>query len=172
MTCVSGIKKGNIVIKPSHFVRYEYAKTLCGLPSSHPRYKDTINQIFKEVTAMAFTWNRALQARKSYVMNHPIKIDIARKILLHRPNSKAITFSSTIKQAEKIGNGFVVHSGKTKRKNRITMVEFSKLQKGVIHTAKSLDEGADIPGLNLAIILSNTSSQTQKTQRVNNQFYA
>lgn len=37
---------------------------------------------------------------------------------------------------------------------------------GVIHTAKSLDEGADIKGLNLAIILSNTSSQTQKTQRL------
>jgi superfamily II DNA or RNA helicase len=29
-----------------------------------------------------------------------------------------------------------------------------------------LDEGADVEGLNLAIILSNTSSQTQKTQRV------
>ena len=37
---------------------------------------------------------------------------------------------------------------------------------GNVNTAKSLDDGADIPGLNLAIVLSNTSSPTQKTQRV------
>ena len=56
---------------------------------------------------------------------------------------------------------------KTKKKNRVTMYDFSNLQFGVINTAKSLDEGCDIPGLNLAIILCNTSSATQKTQRVN-----
>jgi superfamily II DNA or RNA helicase len=166
MSCVVGIKRGQVVIKASHFVRYEYAAQLCEFPKHHPRYKDTVNQIFKEVTAMAFTWSRALQARKAYVMNHPTKIEIARKILKARPNSKAITFSATKKQADKIGNGFVVHSGKTKKKNAISIKEFSKLDTGVIHTAKSLDEGADIPGLNLGVILCNTSSQTQKTQRI------
>lgn len=166
MSCVTGLKRGKIVVKASHFVRYEYAKTLCDLPERHPRFKDTVSQILREVTAMTFTWNRALQARKKYVMNHPSKITIAKKILKARPNSKAITFSATIAQAEKIGVGHVVHSKITKKKNRITMQEFAKLSKGVINTAKSLDEGADIPGLNLGIILCNTSSQTQKTQRV------
>lgn len=99
-------------------------------------------------------------------MDHPKKIELAQKILKARPDKKAITFSSTIKQAEKIGNGYVVHSGNTKKKNRITMDEFAKLETGVIHTAKSLDEGSDVPGLNLAIILGNSSSSTQKTQRV------
>ena len=120
----------------------------------------------KDIDAVTFTWNRTLKARKAFVMEHPIKLEITRKILANRPNSKAITFSATKKQAEKIGGGYVVHSGKTKKKNRITISEFSRLKTGVIHTAKSLDEGADVPGLNLAIILSNTSSQTQKTQRV------
>lgn len=166
MRCVTGIKRGNVVIKPSHFVRYEYAKSLCTISEYHPSYKATVNAIFKEVTAVTFTWIRALQARKRFVMDHPKKLEITRKILAARPNSKAITFSATIKQAEKIGSGLVIHSGKTKKKNRITMEEFAKLPLGVIHTAKSLDEGADIPGLNLAIILCNTSSQTQKTQRV------
>jgi len=166
MRCVGGVKKGNIVIKPSHFVRYEYAQELCTLSYSNPRYKETVRQINNEVTAMAFTWSRALQARKGYVMNHPKKVEITRMILEARPNTKAITFSATIKQAEKIGNGYVIHSGKTKKKNRLTMDEFALLSTGVIHTAKSLDEGADISGLNLAIILCNTSSQTQKTQRL------
>ena len=73
----------------------------------------------------------------------------------------------TIKEInEKIGRGFTVHSGKTNKKNRLTVNEFSNLEYGVMNTAKSLDEGADLPGLNLAIILCNTSSGTQKTQRV------
>ncbi len=119
-----------------------------------------------DLDAVVFTWGRALRARKSYVMDHVKKLEITRKILAAYPDKKAITFSATIKQAELIGNGYVVHSGKTKKKNRITMEEFAKMPKGAIHTAKSLDEGSDVPGLNLAIILSNTSSQTQKTQRL------
>lgn len=119
-----------------------------------------------ELDAVVFTWGRALRTRKKYVMEHSKKLELTRKILSSRSDKKAITFSATIKQAELIGGGYVVHSGKTKKKNRITMDEFAKLPLGVIHTAKSLDEGADVPGLNLAIILCNTSSQTQKTQRV------
>lgn len=129
-------------------------------------YAKKIGLSAKEIDAITFTWNRALKGRKSFVMNHPLKLEITRKILDARPNSKAITFSATIKQAEQIKRGFVVHSGKTKKKNRVTIEEFSNLTIGVINTAKSLDEGADIKGLNLAIILSNTSSQTQKTQRI------
>ena len=121
----------------------------------------------QELDGIVFTWNRALKGRKSFVMNHPLKIEITKKILDARPKCKAITFSATIKQAEQIGRGYLVHSGKTKKKNRVTMDDFSNLQFGVINTAKSLDEGCDIPGLNLAIILCNTSSATQKTQRVN-----
>jgi len=119
----------------------------------------------KDIDGIVFSWNRALKARKGFVMNHPKKVEIARKILAARPNSKGITFSATIAQSEKIGGGYVVHSGKTKKKNRLTMEEFRDLKCGVIHTAKSLDEGSDVPGLNLAIILSNTSSRTQKVQR-------
>lgn len=132
--------------------RRTYAKTM-GIPS-------------KEIDAVVFTWSRSLKARKSFVMDHPKKLEITRQILDSRAGSKAITFSATIKQAEKIGRGYIVHSGKTKKKNGLTMQEFAPLKSGVINTAKSLDEGTDIPGLNLGIILSNTSSNTQKTQRI------
>lgn len=120
----------------------------------------------KSMDGIVFTWGRALRARKDYVMNHPKKLEIARRIIESRQGQKIITFSSTIAQAEKIGYGCVVHSGKTKKKNRMTIEEFSELKTGVINTAKSLDEGSDIKGLNVAIVLSNTSSQTQKTQRI------
>jgi superfamily II DNA or RNA helicase len=129
-------------------------------------YGKEMNIPSKEMDAIIFSWNRALKERKAFVMNHPKKVEITRKILQARTNSKAITFSATIKQAEKIKIGHIVHSGKTKRKNRLTMKEFASLKTGVINAAKSLDEGADIEGLNLAIILSNTSSSNQKTQRI------
>lgn len=119
----------------------------------------------KDMDAITFTWQRAMRARKDYIMNHPLKIDITRKILDARPFAKAITFSGTIKQAEKIGRGSVVHSGKTKKKNRLTIEEFNEMPTGVINSSKALDEGVDIKGLDLAIILTNSSSQTQKTQR-------
>ena len=120
----------------------------------------------KDMDAIAFTWQRNLQARKNYVTNHPDKLSITRKILNERTFSKAITFSGTIKQAEKIGIGNVIHSGKTKKKNRLTLEEFNAMPSGVLNSSKALDEGADIKGLNLAIILSNSSSSTQKIQRL------
>lgn len=135
-------------------------------------YAKKLGMNHKDMDGVVFTWGRSLRARKAYVMNHPKKLEITRKIIEARNNEKIITFSATIKQSEKIGIGYIVNSGKTKKKNRISIEEFCKLKTGVIHTAKSLDEGTDIPGLNVAIILSNTSSQTQKTQRVNIKIYA
>lgn len=129
-------------------------------------YAKHIKMDHKEMDAIVFIWSRALKARKAYVQQHPKKIEITRRIIEARKGSKIITFSSTIKQAEKIGNGYIVHSGKTKKKNRMTLEEFSNIKSGVIHSAKSLDEGVDIKGLNVAIILSNSSSSIQKTQRI------
>lgn len=120
----------------------------------------------KEVAAHAFSWQRALKSRKDFVMNHPKKIEIAELILEHRPNAKAITFNSSITQAEKFKVGCVVHSGNTKKKNRLTLEEFANVDVGVIHSSKMLNEGLDCPGLNLAIILHNTSSPTERIQKI------
>lgn len=166
MECVAGKKVGNKIVKAAHFIRYEYAKSLCTLSKNDSRYDSTIKSLNSEVTANAFTWNRALQDRKSFVMNHPKKIEVTRQILRARPFSKSITFSATIAQAEKIGGGFIVHSGKTKKKNRLTVQEFSRLKTGCVHSSKALMEGIDIEGLNLAIILCGNSSATAKTQTI------
>lgn len=126
-----------------------------------------VNCSLQEVKAHAFAWNRALKFRKSFVANHPKKIEIAKKILEARPNAKAITFNSSIKQCEAFKMGYVVHSGNGKKKNQMTLDEFSKCGAGsVIHSSKMLIEGLDCPGLNLAIILGFNSSKTSKIQEV------
>lgn len=141
MNCVTGEKKANRIIKEPHLVRYEYAKKLCTLPEGHPQRTSVIKTINKELTASAYGWMKAMKERKNFVMNHPYKIEITKKILNARKNSKAITFSSTIKDAEKIGIGYVIHSGQTKKKRGITKNEFDKLEKGVLNTSKALDCG-------------------------------
>lgn len=118
----------------------------------------------QEIDAHTFQWNTAMRKRKEFVQNHPKKVEIAQKIIDARSDKKIITFCSTIKQAESIKRGFVVHSGVAKKKNRITIEEFSKMKTGVINSSKALTEGLDCPGLSVGIILSTNSSKTKKTQ--------
>lgn len=46
-----------------------------------------------------------LQKRKKFVMSHPKKFEIAKKIIAARSNKKIVTFSATIKDAESLHTG-------------------------------------------------------------------
>ena len=94
------------------------------------------------------------------------KIELTNMILEHRQDKKCITFSKTIKIAEQIKYGKVLSSKETKKKGRMTLEEFKSASVGVLNTSKMLDEGADIPGLSVAVILGYDSSPTSKTQRI------
>ena len=124
------------------------------------------SRVLQEITTHAMGFMRTMQARKAFIFKHPKKIEIANLILEWRQDRKAITFSPTIDIAEKIKYGGVLHSKQTKKKNALTMEQFLPLEKGVLNTSKAVNEGVDIPGLNLAIILSNSSSSTEKIQRI------
>jgi len=129
-------------------------------------YARKINCRVDEVKAHAFAWNRALRARKTFIANHPKKLEIAKRILENRTDKKAVTFNSSKALCEQYGFGYVLHSGKTKKSNRMTIDEFNKVDTGVLHTSKMADEGLDCKGLNLAVITGFNSSKTSKTQRV------
>ena len=124
------------------------------------------SQLLKDITIHAMGFMRTMQARKAFIYKHPKKVEIANLILDYRKECKTITFSPTIEIAEKIKYGGVLHSKQTKKKNATTLEDFLPLESGVLNTSKALNEGVDIPGLNLAVILSNTSSKTEKTQRI------
>lgn len=120
----------------------------------------------KELAGIAFGWLKALKGRKAFVQSHPKKFEIARKILDARKDKKCITFSATIKDAESLNNGeFVLHSKKSKKQNNEILEVFNNAAEGVIHSSKSCDQGVDIRGLSVGIILSTDSSKIRKTQR-------
>lgn len=120
----------------------------------------------KKTAAIAMDWMRMMKKRKDFVMNHPKKLEIARKILNARQDKKAITFSATIKMAEDIGIGYTVHSQKKAKENKEILDNFNNAISGVLNTSKSADQGLDLHGINLEIILHTDSSKIRKVQRV------
>ena len=141
----------------------ELRDRMCGSRATPEQKKATL----KAIKYHAARFYACLSQRKAFINNHPKKIEIARKIIEARPFSKIITFSNNIKMAESIGMGGKVFSGKdSKKKGRTTIEEFSKEPYGLLNTIRKADEGLDVPGLSVAIILGLDSSKTRKIQRI------
>lgn len=138
----------------------EYRDYLC--VNKDDTYKKNILKAIKNHVA---GFMRCLQARKKFINNHPKKLEIARKIIEARSNKKIITFSNNVKMAESIGIGSVYTGRLTKKKGRITIDEFNKQKVGVLNTVAKANEGMDIRGLSVAIIIGTDSSQIKATQR-------
>ena len=108
---------------------------------------------------------RTMTKRKAFINNHPKKIEIAKKIMEARPNSKIITFSNNVKMAEALENGEYVYTGKTSKKRASDMIEQYLTGKiNHLHSCKRLIEGFDDPNTNVAIILGMDSSERRATQ--------
>lgn len=120
----------------------------------------------KQITGFAMAWMRCLQQRKKFVMSHPKKIEIARKIIAARQDKKIITFSATIKDAESLKVGYTLHSKKKPKENKAILDKFTKLSCGVLNSSKSLNAGLNIPDINCEIIISGTSSSIDAIQRL------
>lgn len=140
--------------------RKAYATMMC-------KDKSRWSEYFKATTMHAMGCMRTMNAKKQFINNHSKKIEIARKIIAARPHSKIITFSNNVKMAESIGMDGGIYTGKmTKKKGRVTLEEFYEKKEGVLHSCTRLNEGADCPGLNVAIILGIDSSSTKSRQRL------
>ena len=138
--------------------RIEYRDLICQDESQK-------SEVLKAITIHATAAMRALQNRKKFINNHPKKIEIAKKIIAARPNSKIITFSNHVKMAESIGGD--VYTGKiSKKKGNDLIDKFNNSEFGLLNSCHRLNEGADIKGLSVAIILGLDSSKIKSTQRL------
>jgi superfamily II DNA or RNA helicase len=127
--------------------------------------KSERSAVLKDITYHAVEFMRIIQKRKAFINDHPKKLEIVNKIIEARKNKKIITFSNNVKMAESIDYG-EVYTGKTsKKKGRTTIEEFNEKDTGVLNTVKKADEGLDIKGLSVAIILGLDSSKIKATQR-------
>jgi superfamily II DNA or RNA helicase len=123
-------------------------------------------EILQAITVNAMGLQRTMAKRKAFINNHPKKIEIAQKIMNARPNAKIITFSKSVKMAEALENGQNVYTGKvSKKKGRVMIEDFNDVDVGRLHTCDKANEGLDVKGLSVAIILGFDSSETKARQR-------
>lgn len=138
--------------------RWEYAKELA--PNNYEHQKE----MFKSITYYATSFMRNMQNRKKFVQNHPKKLEVAQEIIKWRNDKKIVTFSANVKMAESFKNGYVYTGKEGKKKNRITLEEFSKLSSGCLHSCKMAIEGLNLPDLTVGIMLGIDSSKTKALQ--------
>lgn len=136
------------------------------------KYRDAIcaktdldkKEVLKAINIHANGFVRVLQSRKKFVQEHPKKLAVAEEIIQARPNSKIITFSANTKVAESFSSGYVYTGKEGKKKNRMTLEEFSKLPAGQLNTVKLAEEGMNLPDLSVGIMLGVNSSKTKAVQ--------
>lgn len=122
-------------------------------------------EILQAITINSMGLMRVMQKRKAFINNHPKKIEIARKIMKARPNSKIITFSNNVKMADALENGQYVYTGKTtKSKGRVMIEDYLSGKINHLHSVKKLIEGFNDPQTSVAIILGMDSSERRAVQ--------
>jgi superfamily II DNA or RNA helicase len=112
--------------------------------------------------------------RSRIVNNTEQRIFIAVKIILDNLKYKKIIFCESIKQAETIyeickesGLSTSIYHSKLSRNSRISnLFRFQNNFSNTLIGCKSLDEGFDVPDINLGIIVSQTKSSRQRIQRL------
>ena len=151
----------SMVGKNGYKYRLAYRDKLCGNNATEQER----SQMLRNITYHAMSFMQVIQKRKAFINNHPKKIEIARKIIEARKGKKIITFSNNVKMAEAIGYG-EVYTGKTSKKRGNKMITaFNRCKSGVLNSCQKVNEGLDVRGLSVAIILGLDSSKVKALQR-------
>lgn len=110
--------------------------------------KERKSHVLKTIMIHSAGLMRTMQSRKSFINNHPKKLEIARKIINARAGKKIITFSNSVKNAEALydtapdkSKEYTYSAKSSKKKSRTTIEEFSVKEDGVLHTIQKANEG-------------------------------
>jgi superfamily II DNA or RNA helicase len=123
------------------------------------------------ILTAAVQWTKNMRIRKTFLYNHPIKIEAAKE-LINTFDVPTITFSESVKFADELTKecypwAVSYHSKKGKFAKVKAIEDFNdpKSDIKVISTARALDEGFDIQDVSMAIVCSGTSTSRQDLQR-------
>ena len=121
-----------------------------------------------QIRVWAINFNRNMAQRKKMLYMNQSKLDGVYR-LCKELQLKTITFSESVEFAEAVTARLpesVAYSSKLPvKKKRAALEAFNTGTARIINTARALDEGFDVPGVELAIISSGSSSPRQDVQR-------
>lgn len=132
------------------------------------------NRIMKSKSPLKLTMLGKMNERKDLVNNYPLKFDVVRQIVKKHKKDKVIIFNQFNKQTNNlywelldIGiNARIIHSQIPKDIRDKTLIDFRNDKFNVLLTSKVLDEGYNLPKLDVAIIMAGDSSPKQTIQRM------
>lgn len=112
--------------------------------------------------------------RKELVNNYYKKFDVVQQIVKKHRNDKIIIFNEYNKQTSKsywylLESGVracVVHSDMPKEKREQNLIDFKNDKFNVILASKVLDEGYNLPKIDVALIVAGNSTSRQTIQRM------
>ena len=128
----------------------------------------------REVQIAAVNFSRYLHKRKKFVNTHPMKLWYAKQIVEKFPSANMLIFSETTdfadEMAKMIGEDICApfHSKITKKNLNDTLNRFKdkRTKLRILSTARALDEGFNVEGIDFAIICSGNSTARQAIQRI------
>lgn len=122
------------------------------------------------IDAAAFNWNRNMRMRKEFLYHVEAKIEAAIEIT-NRLKMQTILFGQSIKGADKIADALgdkcvEYHSklGAKQLKENLKRLKDGRTKVDYISSAKGLEAGYDLPGLQLGITWSRTSKGLRAVQ--------
>jgi len=115
-----------------------------------------------------------MNLRKELMNNYKKKVDVVKQIVEKHKNDKIIIFNEYNKQTSKfywhlldVGvKACVVHSDMPKEKRELNMIGFKKDKYSTILASKVLDEGWNLPAVDVAVISAGNSTSRQTIQRM------
>lgn len=118
--------------------------------------------------------NELLIARKRISNSSIMRLPPVIKLILENKNKKMIIFCQTIKQAELIFkfmidkklNSTIYHSKIGSFTRRMNLYNFKKGIYNILLTCVALDEGLNVPSIEIGVIVSSTSTNRQRIQRL------
>lgn len=137
---------------------------------SYARDLDSITS--EELFIKVLNWRRNMEARKNFLYNTISKLEASKKLIESFSDKHLICFSESASFAdslsEELGDVAVTyHSKNSTKTNKLNMKKFVDMRTKVyaMIAVKALDEGVDIPTIDLGLVASRTSKQLQSIQR-------
>ena len=132
------------------------------------------NQIMKTTSPLKMKMLSLMNERKQLVNNYPEKFQVAREIIRKHKQNKIIVFNQYNEQTSKLYWHLleeevecrVMHSGIQKEKREQDLIDFKNDKYNILLTSKVLDEGYNLPKLDVAIIMAGDSTDKQTIQRM------
>lgn len=130
--------------------------------------------LMKSDSGLKYKMLAKLNERKQFVNNYFRKMDVVKQIILKHSKSKIIVFSEYNKTTKNFYWGLletgvrscVLHSGVDQKRRTENLLGVQSGKYKVIFTSKVLDEGFNLPALDIGVIAAGNSTARQTIQRM------